>query len=43
MLIPQVWLSIMSLSCFRNRAYEWFKLTHRVVGALFVLFFVKFP
>ncbi|RHZ47396.1 putative cysteine synthase B, partial [Aspergillus thermomutatus] len=38
-LIPQAYLTIMSLPIIRNRYYEFFKATHVLVALLFVLFF----
>ncbi|KAH2153947.1 hypothetical protein KXW33_000889 [Aspergillus fumigatus] len=38
-LIPQAYLTFMSLPAIRNRYYEFFKATHITVALLFVLFF----
>ncbi|GFF27857.1 ferric/cupric reductase transmembrane component 7 [Aspergillus udagawae] len=38
-LIPQTYLTVMSLPAIRNRYYEFFKATHVTVALLFVLFF----
>ncbi|KAF7136997.1 hypothetical protein CNMCM5793_006748 [Aspergillus hiratsukae] len=38
-LIPQAYLTVMSLPFIRNRYYEFFKATHVTVALLFVLFF----
>ncbi|KAF7182083.1 hypothetical protein CNMCM7691_001471 [Aspergillus felis] len=38
-LIPQAYLTVMSLPAIRNRYYEFFKATHVIVALLFVLFF----
>ncbi|KAL5355913.1 putative ferric-chelate reductase [Aspergillus floccosus] len=38
-LIPQAYLTLMSLPAIRNRYYEFFKATHFVVALLFILFF----
>ncbi|KAL4803996.1 ferric reductase like transmembrane component-domain-containing protein, partial [Aspergillus unguis] len=38
-LIPQAWLTFMSVPWIRNRYYEFFKATHFVIALLFILFF----
>ncbi|OJJ55710.1 hypothetical protein ASPSYDRAFT_158264 [Aspergillus sydowii CBS 593.65] len=38
-LIPQAYLTFMSLPAIRNRYYEFFKATHFIVALLFILFF----
>ncbi|KAJ5170609.1 uncharacterized protein N7500_003392 [Penicillium coprophilum] len=38
-LISQTYLTLMSLSCIRNRFYEFFKATHIFVAVVFVIFF----
>ncbi|RHZ69270.1 hypothetical protein CDV55_106632 [Aspergillus turcosus] len=38
-LIPQAYLTVMSLPVIRNRYYEFFKATHVTIALLFVLFF----
>ncbi|BCR87148.1 ferric reductase family protein [Aspergillus chevalieri] len=38
-LIPQAYLTVMSLPSIRNRYYEFFKATHFIVALLFILFF----
>ncbi|OCL14468.1 ferric-chelate reductase [Glonium stellatum] len=38
-LIPQTWLTFMSIGPIRNRFYELFKVTHYLASLLFILFF----
>lgn len=38
-LIPQAWLNFMSIGVIRNRFYEFFKATHFLAIAIFVVFF----
>ncbi|EAW13403.1 ferric reductase family protein [Aspergillus clavatus NRRL 1] len=38
-LIPQAYLTVMSLPAIRNRYYEFFKATHVLIALLFILFF----
>jgi NAD(P)H-flavin reductase len=38
-LVPQAWLTFMSIGPIRNRFYEFFKATHFLAALLFVLFF----
>jgi predicted ferric reductase len=38
-IVPQIWLTLMSLAPIRNMFYEFFKLTHRLIAAIFVVFF----
>lgn len=39
MLVPQIWLTVMSIAPIRNSAYEFFKVSHRVVVIIFTVFF----
>ncbi|KAL4787603.1 ferric reductase like transmembrane component-domain-containing protein [Aspergillus varians] len=38
-LLPQTWLTFMSLPSIRNRYYEFFKASHFIIALLFILFF----
>lgn len=39
MLVPQLWLTFMSLAPIRNTSYELFLLLHRISALLFTVFF----
>ncbi|KAK9900673.1 hypothetical protein P389DRAFT_166125 [Cystobasidium minutum MCA 4210] len=39
MLVPQIWLTFMSVAPIRNKYYEFFKMSHRTVAAIFTVFF----
>lgn len=39
MLVPQLWLTVMSIFPIRERHYEFFKLLHRIAALLFSVFF----